>query len=102
MVFLNIMVLCMRWVRIRQSFFSKPLIDDIIVSPAFITYSKNCQATYIYSSSVNQSDFSVLYFVHSLILLGYALFMEGVMSACYHVCPNYSNFQFGKCYYKFS
>lgn len=26
--------------------------------------------------------------------MGYALFMEGVMSACYHVCPNYSNFQF--------
>ena len=22
--------------------------------------------------------------------------MEGVLSACYHVCPNYSNFQFGK------
>ena len=27
---------------------------------------------------------------------GFALFMEGLMSACYHVCPNYSNFQFGK------
>ncbi|KAK3082788.1 hypothetical protein FSP39_005310 [Pinctada imbricata] len=23
-----------------------------------------------------------------------ALIMEGVMSACYHICPNYSNFQF--------
>eukprot|EP00058_Branchiostoma_floridae_P013706 XP_002599194.1 hypothetical protein BRAFLDRAFT_64452 [Branchiostoma floridae] len=23
-----------------------------------------------------------------------ALVMEGIMSACYHVCPNYSNFQF--------
>ncbi|MGH0191709.1 UNVERIFIED_CONTAM: hypothetical protein FKN15_070823 [Acipenser sinensis] len=23
-----------------------------------------------------------------------ALVMEGVLSACYHVCPNYSNFQF--------
>ncbi|XP_062571062.1 SID1 transmembrane family member 2-like [Saccostrea cucullata] len=26
--------------------------------------------------------------------MGLALIMEGVMSACYHVCPNYSNFQF--------
>ncbi|XP_066917123.1 SID1 transmembrane family member 1-like [Clytia hemisphaerica] len=26
--------------------------------------------------------------------MGWALFMEGVMSGCYHVCPNYSNFQF--------
>ncbi|XP_071957850.1 SID1 transmembrane family member 1-like isoform X2 [Antedon mediterranea] len=26
--------------------------------------------------------------------LGISLFMEGVLSACYHVCPNYSNFQF--------
>ncbi|XP_067679484.1 SID1 transmembrane family member 1-like isoform X2 [Haliotis asinina] len=26
--------------------------------------------------------------------MGIALVMEGVMSACYHVCPNYSNFQF--------
>lgn len=29
-----------------------------------------------------------------LYAMGTALFMEGVMSACYHVCPNYSNFQF--------
>ncbi|CAL1544636.1 unnamed protein product [Lymnaea stagnalis] len=26
--------------------------------------------------------------------MGMALLMEGIMSACYHVCPNYSNFQF--------
>ncbi|XP_071172797.1 SID1 transmembrane family member 1-like isoform X2 [Mytilus edulis] len=26
--------------------------------------------------------------------MGLALVMEGLMSACYHVCPNYSNFQF--------
>ncbi|XP_064595642.1 SID1 transmembrane family member 1-like isoform X2 [Liolophura sinensis] len=26
--------------------------------------------------------------------MGWALCMEGLMSACYHVCPNYSNFQF--------
>ena len=30
--------------------------------------------------------------------MGLALIMEGIMSACYHVCPNYSNFQFGKFY----
>ncbi|XP_076457766.1 SID1 transmembrane family member 1-like isoform X2 [Babylonia areolata] len=29
-----------------------------------------------------------------LYAMGLALVMEGVMSACYHVCPNYSNFQF--------
>ena len=28
--------------------------------------------------------------------LGIALIMEGVLSGCYHVCPSYSNFQFGK------
>ena len=26
--------------------------------------------------------------------MGFALIMEGFMSACYHVCPNHSNFQF--------
>ena len=26
--------------------------------------------------------------------MGLALIMEGVMSACYHVCPNHTNFQF--------
>uniref|UniRef100_UPI00358F2CC3 SID1 transmembrane family member 2-like isoform X2 n=1 Tax=Myxine glutinosa TaxID=7769 RepID=UPI00358F2CC3 len=26
--------------------------------------------------------------------MGFALIMEGLLSACYHVCPNYSNFQF--------
>jgi type III secretory pathway component EscT len=28
--------------------------------------------------------------------MGAALIMEGVLSGCYHVCPNHSNFQFGK------
>lgn len=31
-----------------------------------------------------------------LYAIGLALVMEGIMSACYHVCPNYSNFQFGQ------
>lgn len=26
--------------------------------------------------------------------MGISLIMEGVMSACYHICPNYTNFQF--------
>lgn len=28
--------------------------------------------------------------------MGYALIMEGILSGCYHVCPSYNNFQFGK------
>ena len=28
--------------------------------------------------------------------MGAALMMEGILSACYHVCPSYSNFQFGE------
>jgi len=27
--------------------------------------------------------------------MGLALFVEGIMSGCYHVCPSYNNFQFG-------
>ena len=30
--------------------------------------------------------------------MGMALIVEGVMSACYHVCPTSTNFQFGKCH----
>ncbi|CAG7721990.1 unnamed protein product [Allacma fusca] len=30
--------------------------------------------------------------------MGVALIMEGVLSACYHVCPNHSNFQFDTCF----
>merc|ERR1719187_481225 len=26
--------------------------------------------------------------------MGFALIMEGLMSGCYHICPNHSNFQF--------
>ena len=26
--------------------------------------------------------------------MGLALIMEGIMSGCYHVCPNHTNFQF--------
>ena len=32
----------------------------------------------------------------SVVVAALALIMEGVLSACYHVCPNNSNFQFGK------
>jgi dsRNA-gated channel SID-1 len=28
--------------------------------------------------------------------MGVALMAEGLLSACYHVCPNQTNFQFGK------
>lgn len=28
--------------------------------------------------------------------MGLALTMEGLLSACYHICPSFSNFQFGK------
>ena len=31
-----------------------------------------------------------------VVVTALALIMEGVLSACYHVCPNNSNFQFGK------
>ena len=31
-----------------------------------------------------------------VVVVALALIMEGVLSACYHVCPNNSNFQFGK------
>lgn len=31
--------------------------------------------------------------------MGTALMMEGLLSACYHVCPNYTNFQFGEAIY---
>ncbi|ODM86750.1 SID1 transmembrane family member 1 [Orchesella cincta] len=30
--------------------------------------------------------------------MGFALIMEGILSACYHVCPNHSNFQFDTCF----
>lgn len=28
--------------------------------------------------------------------MGGSLIMEGLLSACYHICPNNSNYQFGK------
>ena len=28
--------------------------------------------------------------------MGWALMVEGIMSASYHVCPSYTNFQFGE------
>ena len=35
-------------------------------------------------------------FTSLVVVAALALIMEGVLSACYHVCPNNSNFQFGK------
>ena len=28
--------------------------------------------------------------------MGLSLMMEGILSGCYHVCPSYSNYQFGE------
>ena len=39
---------------------------------------------------------SVVVVVVVVVVTALALIMEGVLSACYHVCPNNSNFQFGK------
>ena len=39
---------------------------------------------------------SVVVVVVVVVVVALALIMEGVLSACYHVCPNNSNFQFGK------
>ena len=39
---------------------------------------------------------SVVDVVVVVVVAALALIMEGVLSACYHVCPNNSNFQFGK------
>ena len=39
---------------------------------------------------------SVVVVVVVVVVAALALIMEGVLSACYHVCPNNSNFQFGK------
>ena len=33
-------------------------------------------------------------FAGILYAMGLALIMEGIMSGCYHVCPNHTNFQF--------
>ena len=38
----------------------------------------------------------VVFVVVVVVVAALALIMEGVLSACYHVCPNNSNFQFGK------
>ncbi|XP_065663642.1 SID1 transmembrane family member 1 isoform X2 [Hydra vulgaris] len=43
---------------------------------------------------VNSERYGIPKHFGILYAMGYALFMEGVLSACYHVCPNYSNFQF--------
>ena len=37
-----------------------------------------------------------IFFTSVVVVAALALIMEGVLSACYHVCPNNSNFQFGK------
>ena len=42
------------------------------------------------------SLFTSVVVVVVVVVAALALIMEGVLSACYHVCPNNSNFQFGK------
>lgn len=49
----------------------------------------------LYSFSLFQ-DYGIPKHFGLFYAMGIALMMEGVLSACYHVCPNYSNFQFGK------
>ncbi|XP_025405306.1 SID1 transmembrane family member 1-like [Sipha flava] len=52
-----------------------------------ITYKREC--TIVYDKKFGIPNHCGLYYA-----MGSALAMEGLMSACYHVCPNHSNFQF--------
>lgn len=50
-----------------------------------------------YNATIQRPDLRELGIPHHFGLLyamGTALMMEGVLSGCYHVCPNHSNFQF--------
>lgn len=87
------------------------------VATTVVTSSQNCQLDGFLSAVLNERHFPSFYADYQCMMLflvplfqeygipkhfglfyamGIALMMEGVLSACYHVCPNYSNFQFGK------
>ncbi|CAB1348702.1 unnamed protein product [Coregonus sp. 'balchen'] len=51
------------------------------------------QRDIIHSRALDHNDLNALHF-GLFYAMGTALMMEGLLSACYHVCPNYTNFQF--------
>ncbi|CAB1347691.1 unnamed protein product [Coregonus sp. 'balchen'] len=51
------------------------------------------QRDIIHSRALDRNDLNALHF-GLFYAMGTALMMEGLLSACYHVCPNYTNFQF--------
>nr|QEI10617.1 SID1 [Myzus persicae] len=55
-----------------------------------ITYKRECVNIPNKSQKFGIPNHCGLYYA-----MGSALAMEGLMSACYHICPNHSNFQFG-------
>ena len=43
-----------------------------------------------------REHYGIPHYVGVFYAMGWALVIEGVMSACYHICPSSNNFQFGE------
>ncbi|XP_039600053.1 SID1 transmembrane family member 1 isoform X2 [Polypterus senegalus] len=61
----------------------------LIVLQRDMTYRRALEVKDIYATECGIPKHFGLFYAMAV-----ALMMEGVLSACYHVCPNYSNFQF--------
>uniref|UniRef100_A0A8C3U3K8 SID1 transmembrane family member 1 n=1 Tax=Catharus ustulatus TaxID=91951 RepID=A0A8C3U3K8_CATUS len=84
-------------------FYALPVIQLVITYQTVVNVTGNQDICYynflcahplgVLSSALFQ-DYGIPKHFGLFYAMGIALMMEGVLSACYHVCPNYSNFQF--------
>lgn len=72
---------------------AEPSFTTILTSPSQTFSLPSCLPT---STSLFFQECGIPKHFGLFYAMGTALMMEGLLSACYHVCPNYTNFQFGE------
>lgn len=80
----------------RESTYRKRISLERGVIVRFIYLDKYWES--IIKNAFNHQNYGIPQRFDLFYAMGLALVMEGLLSACYHICPNYSNFQFGNHY----
>ncbi len=79
----------------KQKDSNELLIKDVNICNHVYLCTLECFILFNFYEKIADQDLHVGYLKGTFAALGFALMMEGFMSAAYHICPNEENFQYG-------
>lgn len=90
-IFSNIGYIFMGFLFLFATFYRQQVVPFRFVSSQFICLWDFCSNSYFQEVGI-PVHYGIFY------AMGVALIIEGLLSACYHICPSQSNYQFGELY----